>query len=255
MADKVQKLRKSGTLDQQLVGYAEMAASQRRGKHGAKNWITFGAASAALAVGSAAEATVIYSAPGTNIAIAGIVGGTIGVDFDGDGTDEFAITLNGTDGGTFGYGLAVINNDGLSNNMIGGFYSSSTPIASIAGTTARNIAKGAFTSGGTSNSTGLTGSVNGILGVSFDLGAGALFGWIKVHVTRTGPGAGGAPLSLTLVEHAYEDVLGVAIGAGHDTSLTTTPVPEPASAGLAGLGLLALGAAGLRRMRKQRAEG
>ena len=62
-----------------------------------------------------------------------------------------------------------------------------------------------------------------------------LFGWARV--------TSGTSTLITIHEWAYEDVLEEAIAVGQ------TIIPEPTSASL---GLLALGAVGLRRFRKQR---
>jgi len=66
-----------------------------------------------------------------------------------------------------------------------------------------------------------------------------LFGWAKVTITDGSNG------SMTVSEWAY-DSTGASIEVGQ-----TSAIPEPASVA-AGLGLLALGAAGLRRWRQQK---
>ena len=99
------------------------------------------------------------------------------------------------------------------------------------------------TAGGGTNSgfnAGFTSST-GFMGVQTRQGN---FGWIQVHVSARTPGN---PSSLTIIDYAYDDS-GAHIRAG-DTGIR---VPEPATAAMAGLGLLAMGAAGVRRMRKRK---
>ena len=79
------------------------------------------------------------------------------------------------------------------------------------------------------------------IGVTFldDVTSAQRYGWIHVII----PANAG---SVTITGYAYEDEDGVGIGAGH------TAVPEPGT--MAGLGLLALGAAGMRRLRRKRTD-
>lgn len=68
---------------------------------------------------------------------------------------------------------------------------------------------------------------------------GAGFGWLRVQFQPFG--------DLVFLAGAYETDLGGAIHVG------ATGVPEPSTAALAGLASLALGAAGVRRLRKRKA--
>ena len=90
----------------------------------------------------------------------------------------------------------------------------------------------------------------GIFGFRFDGvtgggGTGQMFGWMKVELEwqdtngNTTPGPGDT-MNMTLISWAYNDIAGAPIHFGQ--------VPEPSSLGA--LGLLALGAAGVRRRRK-----
>ncbi|MFG0294969.1 MAG: PEP-CTERM sorting domain-containing protein [Maioricimonas sp. JB045] len=58
------------------------------------------------------------------------------------------------------------------------------------------------------------------------------------------------PLTLTILDLAWEDRPSTPIAAG----ATSTVVPEPTSAALMGLGMLAMGASGLRQRRRKKAE-
>lgn len=78
----------------------------------------------------------------------------------------------------------------------------------------------------------------GYIGFSFDHEGTTCYGWAEFTIT-----SGGDFGSVTIGDWAFEDS-GAPIGVG-------STVPEPASAA-AGLGLLALGAAGVRRWRKQK---
>lgn len=77
------------------------------------------------------------------------------------------------------------------------------------------------------------------MGVRFDIGGNLHYGWVGLDL---------APdlTSLTITEVAYNDTPGQGIFTG-------TEIPEPGHAAV-GLGLLALGAAGVLRHRRQRAE-
>lgn len=85
---------------------------------------------------------------------------------------------------------------------------------------------------------GNTDQRSGYVGVSFDISGNTHYGWLEILIARDG----GRPSELSVLSGAYEDVAGVDIAAG--------AIPEPASVGM-GLGLLALGAAGVRRMRQR----
>ena len=83
-----------------------------------------------------------------------------------------------------------------------------------------------------------SGSDSGFVGLKFDISGADHYGWLEVIVSRSG----GRPSELSVLSGAYETQPGVDIAAG--------AIPEPASVGM-GLGLLALGAAGVRSMRRQ----
>lgn len=96
-------------------------------------------------------------------------------------------------------------------------------------------------------------SVTGFLGVRFTspaLSAGLHYGWFEVSYDNDPTSADG---NLTIVSWAYSDLTDVAMLAGGG-EFNPAAVPEPGSLALCGLGLLACGAAGLRRLRAARAE-
>ena len=83
-------------------------------------------------------------------------------------------------------------------------------------------------------------AATGYLGVKFKIGADDYFGWVRVSVE---PNGAPSPRGVTVHDAAYESVAGVGIVAGN------TGVPEPG-----GVGLLALGGAGLTMLRRRRAQ-
>jgi len=83
---------------------------------------------------------------------------------------------------------------------------------------------------------GGNGSATGFVGIQFDISGAIHYGWLEVIVSRES----GRPTGLEVLSAAYETIAGADIQTG--------AIPEPASVGL-GLGLLALGAAGVRRSR------
>jgi len=83
-------------------------------------------------------------------------------------------------------------------------------------------------------------SLTGMVGLAFSKGGNTHYGWLEILTSRD---SAGRPETLRVLSAAYESQPGVDIQAG--------AVPEPETVGL-GLGLLALGAAGVRSMRQRR---
>ena len=84
----------------------------------------------------------------------------------------------------------------------------------------------------------------GFAGVRFKIGSNTAgpnyhYAWLRVQINAAGD-------FLTIIDWAYEDQPGVAIAAG--------ATPEPGTGAMVGLGLLALGARGVRHRRKRLAE-
>jgi MYXO-CTERM domain-containing protein len=88
---------------------------------------------------------------------------------------------------------------------------------------------------------GFTSGASGYIGFQFKPEDTTLYGWAEVILTDS------PSLSFRVVQWAYED-----LGANIKTGDTGAAIPEPAGAAT-GLGLLALGAAGVRRMRRPQA--
>lgn len=88
---------------------------------------------------------------------------------------------------------------------------------------------------------GFTSGASGYIGFQFKPENTTLYGWAEVILTES------PSLSFRVVQWAYED-----LGANIKTGDTGAAIPEPAGAAT-GLGLLALGAAGVRRMRRPQA--
>lgn len=92
---------------------------------------------------------------------------------------------------------------------------------------------------------GSTGSANAFFGFTFNTSASGggqtNFGWAQVNLTS----AGLLPTSMTVIDWAYDN-MGNPIHVG-----STSSVPEPS--GLAGLVVLAMGAAGIRRRKARNA--
>ena len=96
-------------------------------------------------------------------------------------------------------------------------------------------------------------TVTGYIGVRFSspaLSPGLHYGWFEVSYDNAPSYRLG---SLTILSWAYSDLTDVAMLAGGG-EFAPAAVPEPGSMTLCGLGLLACGAAGLRRLRAARAE-
>lgn len=100
------------------------------------------------------------------------------------------------------------------------------------------------------------GAVTGYIALKNDvLGTDDVYGWLRVQVRAN---ANGYPVSIKLVEsQANPGVFGAyntksSIAADDFKIGTVNPIPEPSVVALSGLGLLALGAAGVREMRRRR---
>lgn len=92
----------------------------------------------------------------------------------------------------------------------------------------------------------------GYLGFKATQGTNHYYGWVRLKVTDS---AGGFPDQFALVDKSSDGIFG-AFGSPSDqikAGEIATSVPEPPSFDITGLGLLALGAQGIREMRRRRA--
>ena len=214
-----------------------------------------GLSAASIAMGSSANAALIAS---TTIPAGGLTSpsspGTINWDIDNDGTDDFRFSIV-TSSNTFTYGsLAIVD---LGDARIAGpdtnplFFKKLTAGAKL-GTA--NDALG-FNPGARSRSLISTYSSlpfigvwlrddggwslgdTGYFGFKFTSNGNTHYGWAEMTLSS-------GSLQATINEAWYNDTPDGSVTVGN-------AVPEPAEVGL-GLGVLALGAAGLRRMRQHR---
>ena len=196
---------------------------------------------AALFTASAANATIIYF--NTPITSDNDTVGNVAWNIDGVGGDEVTLGNSSStfEGNTYFYKYLTA--------PAGGFYvvSSSGNLLGLAA--GQTIYTGGFTSsissviynGSLANVANISSGVSTYIGFRFNpSGSTELYGWANVTLTN-GNGFG----TFVINEWAYDDS-GSSIQTGQ-----TSAVPEPATYAL-GLGALALGAAGLRRMRQRK---
>ena len=195
---------------------------------------------AALLSASAANATIIYF--NTPITSDNTTVGDVAWDIDGDGGVEAILINSGSIIGSFSKNLTALG---------GNFYVMSDSGSLLATNAAgQTIYDGKFTaritslflSGSLENTASISSGVSTYIGFKFEPSDddAELYGWANVTLTN-GNGFG----TFVINEWAYDDS-GSSIQAGQ-----TSAVPEPATYAL-GLGALALGAAGLRRMRQRK---
>ena len=195
---------------------------------------------AALFTASAANATIIYF--NTPITSDNTTKGDVYWNIDGVGGDEAILRNLSTSSSSFYKALSqssvpfgVVDSIG-SNKLLGLAASQSIN----GGRSFDNSFDSILYSGSLANVANITSGVSTYIGFRFNPSGTELFGWANVTLTN-GNGFG----TFVINEWAYDDT-GASIQTGQ-----TSAVPEPATYA-AGLGLLALGAAGLRRWRKQK---
>ena len=214
-----------------------------------------GLAAISTAMGTSADAALVASA---TIPSGGLVSpsspGTIYWDIDNDGTDDFRFSLTSTSFSTSYYGTLYMRD--LGDTRVARPDGSSNIFAKLSsGAKLGTAADGLSFNAATENRTLLfsyTGKVylgylpanggwslgdTGYFGFKFTSSGNTHYGWAEMTLS-----SGSQPWA-TINEAWYNDT--------PDGEVTVGVVPEPAEVGL-GLGALALGAAGLRRMRQKR---
>ena len=214
-----------------------------------------GLAAISTAMGTSADAALVASA---TIPSGGFVSpsspGTINWDIDNDGTNDFRFLLTSTSFSTSYYGTLYMRDlgdarvarpDGSSN--IFAKLSSGAKLGTAADGLSFNAATESRTLVISYSGTNITGYYpangswslgdTGYFGFKFTSSGNTHYGWAEMTLS-----SGSQPWA-TINEAWYNDT--------PDGEVTVGVVPEPAEVGL-GLGALALGAAGLRRMRQKR---
>ncbi|WOO39811.1 hypothetical protein [Rubellicoccus peritrichatus] len=168
--------------------------------------------------------------------IAGNGNGTFDWDIDGEGGREirvysflnrFVDLFNGGNG----FGIRAVapgNREDILNLGLSNYVNAGSAVFNAEALTV-------LLDGNIRNATGFTSGESGYIGFQFRPAGTTLYGWAEVILTE-----GGDTGTFEIVQWAYEDT-----GA----NIQTGAVPEPAAVAT-GLGVLALGAAGLRRWRK-----
>ena len=191
---------------------------------------------AALFTASAANATIIYF--NTPITSDDSTQGAVTWNIDGEGVAE--ATLNNTSSTDFyknlssnGNSFEVVAGKG---NLLG--LAANESISNGRGYS--NSIYSLFNYASLANVANITSGVSTYIGFRFKPSSTMLYGWANVTLTE-----GRRYGTFVINEWAYDDT-GASIQTGQ-----TSAVPEPATYAL-GLGALALGAAGLRRMRQRK---
>jgi hypothetical protein len=190
---------------------------------------------AALFTASAANATIIYF--NTPITSGNMALGDVSWNIDGVGDAE--ATLNNNLSSYFYKNLLSIGNSFAvvtAASALLGFAANE----SISNGRGFNDVFSLFYNASLDSVANITSGASTYIGFQFKPSGTMLYGWANVTLTD-----GGSFGTFVINEWAYDDT-GASIQTG-----ATSAVPEPATYA-AGLGLLALGAAGLRRWRKQK---
>lgn len=187
------------------------------------------------------------------------VGGSAGWDIDGDTIAEATlINENGNNGTKYAMDLHAVGT--VSNRQASFVVTNVTNTNKLIALTNQMQVSASkqfdpevfsvFDHGSMKNVVGFTSGSPGYFGFKFvntPNGNATHYGWAKATLTN-----GGTFGTFEISEWAYNDVAGGSITVGDTGSVSTGDVPEPSSFAITGLGLLAAGASGVRRYRRDR---
>ncbi|MGJ5819637.1 PEP-CTERM sorting domain-containing protein [Paludibaculum fermentans] len=202
------------------------------------------AGGAALVSATPANAAVIhYGGPTLDTA-----GSSFNLDLDGDLVNDFTFQSGAGDSATTFDAVVSFPGGGVTDPLA--FATPVNATTTFNATSPYKLTKGAVDQAGVVTSSGGPYAIapNQYMGLTFDIGGVAHYGWARLEVYGTGtPEVNGllaqGQLDVRLMEYAYEtnNRAGIAVGQ-------TSSVPEPSS-----LALFALGAAGIAAMRRRKA--
>lgn len=221
-----------------------------------RRWLTYTLAAGAgvLATSQSASAGIIFTPEDIFF-----TSGTVFIDFNHDGINDFKFTVFGQPGSVF-QTLKVSGNGNAGAGVVGKLGSAAALASGVAigphdpfraTKSASLLMAEVFENSSTATSLrGKWGNAGDkFLGLRFDINGQAHYGWAEFDVVGfVNPIFGGAFLDATLLGYAFDTVPNQAIAAGKTTFSTTfSTTPEPGT-----LGLLALGSLGLAAWRRRK---
>lgn len=170
--------------------------------------------------------------------------------------DAFYPAHGATTGGSFGqiknlYGQLAHNGSRVSRLSLGAAVAGKN-FSSVGGRFTLNLAlKNSASSIGNFLPHGANATRTGYIGFKTNLRGHTYYGWMHVKVSNN---ANGYPFEISVVSKNGDPGIFGAFGLAGDgiTAGAIAPVPEPSIATISGLGLLALGAQGVRELRRRR---
>jgi hypothetical protein len=247
MAKRARK-RKADRLEKGLGSYATAAGSvlQLPSKGRAKKLATMtAAAGAGLAMAPAADASIVYSGiRNVTLSATGYTTATIGIDLDGASASiDVQLGVFGLSA-TASYGYPYLTALSVPSLLA---IRTATGATTLGVPFVANLSSGAQVGPGTTNfalgstyaTLGYFVGTTGFAGVRFNIAGQPHYSWLRISVTPNGE-------TITVIDWAYEDQANTGINAG--------AIPEPSSGSLTALGLLALGAHGVRHRRRRLAQ-
>ena len=260
-------MKKHSALDRRLQGYSRSASALRAVRRGLSSrgvrYSAAAAAGAALAGAGAAEAALITS-PNQGFALSTVSGfNTASLDVDGDGAGDLGVFVSASfpiffSGSSFGTGSTSPGSGYLYNYA--GIFGRIVPGSASFNFSPVGVSSASLSSGGslfvtfpayTPPGTTFTSTFSRTAAFSFTAGTntnpgvnGANAGWLRAVFQF---GAGSTRISFPAL--VYNDTPG---GSIHVGDVPGGVIPEPSTVGLMGLGLLALGARGIRESRRRK---